>query len=319
MFAKLIAHKRFTLFAPFIGLAALTLVAFVFWHVAADRMAARLQADGLSWQALNKQGFPARITLALRAPRWRRGDMVWQNDGMSLTTMPFNGGHAIVDFLGTHEFQNRYGRMQLAHSGNLMSLVTQTGGLARASFEAQVPVISGLWQNRTINAKADMLGLHTRRTETSDDARRHDVALVVKNLRFENAPQDGLARFDMAGSVPTGFLTAGPAAGQVFILDRLTTTRDGVTVIARGRVKLRADGRMDGGLDLDIVNLRGFIDELIEARIIAPRDRQKFLLLGGLGAALGGDTQDRLSLPLNFTAGRIRLGPLDLGAAPHWQ
>ncbi len=318
MLKHILSHKRFSLFAPFIGLAVLTLVAFVFWHMAATRIAERIEAAGMSWQKIERQGFPARITLDVTAPRWRRDAKLWHSDGLSITTMPFQSGHAIIDFTAAHHIETDSGKLRLAHQGNLMSLVADSAGLLRVSFEAQAPEISGIWQSRQIEARADSLGLHTRRDTSKPDSNRHDVALVLKNLTSADSNRI-LSHFDLAGSAPTDFFTDGPKTGQLLILDRLTAQSDGVTLIARGRVKLRQDGRLDGTLDLDIVNLSGFIDALVAAGRIDPRNRQKFLLLGGLGAALGGDTQDRLSLPLSLIDGRMRLGPLDLGAAPTWR
>ncbi len=317
MIKQFLSHKRFSLFAPFIGLALLTLVAFVFWHSTATRIAERMQMAGLSWQQIDKQGFPARITLQLNAPRWRRDALLWHSDTASVTTMPFQGGHAIIDFTAAHHIETEAAKLRLTHQGNLMSLVADTDGLLRGSFEAQAPQISGFWQGRQIDARADMVGLHTRRDISQPDKNRHDVALVLKNLIAAN--NKPISRFDVAGSAPTDFFTDGPKTGQLLVLDRLTASSEGVTLIARGRVKLRQDGTIDGTLDLDIVNLSGFIDRLIEIGRVERGDRQKFLLLGGLGAALGGDTQDRLSLPLSMVDGRMRLGPFDLGGAPKWR
>ena len=51
---------------------------------------------------LTREGFPARISLYMDAPRWHGDDVDWQNQGLSMTLMPFKGGHAIIDFLGPH-------------------------------------------------------------------------------------------------------------------------------------------------------------------------------------------------------------------------
>jgi hypothetical protein len=103
------------------------------------------------------------------------------------------------------------------------------------------------------------------------------------------------------------------------MLTRATLQRDALSLIAKGRVKLRANGYMDGTLDLDIVNLAAFADALVEFGLIDRRDRRKLLLFGGLGAALGGDTNDRLSLPLQFKDKRVYLGGVKLGRAPRWK
>ena len=81
---KILSHKRFALFAPFIALAALTLMAFALWIVAAGRIADELSANGFSWQKLTREGFPARISLYMDAPRWHGDDVDWQNQELSM-------------------------------------------------------------------------------------------------------------------------------------------------------------------------------------------------------------------------------------------
>jgi hypothetical protein len=318
---KILSHKRFALFAPFIALAVLTLMAFALWLFAAGRIADELSANGLSWQKLTRAGFPARISLYMDAPRWREGDMAWQNPALSMTFMPFDGGHAIVDFKGPHELRLGARDVRLAHQGNLMSVVVDGDGVNRASFEAQKADISGAQDGFAWRVQAAQLGLHMRRR---DDARL-DIALSAKQPRLaqsadaQNTGALALARFEAAANASAQTLARGLAAGDVIGLDRLTVERDGLTLIAKGRVKLRASGYLDGTLDLDIVNLDAFADTLVEFGLIKQRDKRNLLLLGGLGAAFGGDTQDRLSLPLRFQNRRLFLGGLELGAAPKWR
>ena len=140
-----------------------------------------------------------------------------------------------------------------------------------------------------------------------------------QSINSQDKASLALSRIEATVNLSSSSLERGLAAGDVVGLDRLTLARKGVTVIAKGRVKLRANGYLDGSLDLDIVNLNAFADALIEFGRINKRDKRKLLLLGGLGAALGGDTQDRLSLPLRFQNKRLYLGRLELGAAPKWQ
>ena len=320
MFA-LLADKRFSLFAPFIALAGLALIAFVFWVLIAGRITDALSDNGLSWQGLAREGFPARISLYLDAPQWRDGDLSWQNDAMSLTVMPFNRANAIVDFSGDHQLATKDGQFNLAHQGNLMSLVVDDDRLSRASFEAKKADVSARFGGIEWRAQAAVLELHMRR-----NAARSDIALVTKQLRINTNEQSDrlgaaldLARLDASVNVPEAALNRGLSAGDVVALERLTLERGALTLIAKGRVKLRANGTVDGALDLDIVNLNALADALIDVGLISRRDRQILLLLGGLGAALGGDTQDRLSLPLRFQDRRIYLGGLDLGAAPKWR
>jgi hypothetical protein len=318
---KILSHKHFALFAPFIALAMLTLIAFALWIFAAGRIADELSANGFSWQKMSRAGFPARISLYMEAPHWRDGDMAWQNQGLSMTLMPFQGGHAIIDFHGAHALRLGPRNLHLAHDGNLMSVVADMDGIQRASFEAQQADMRVTQAGFDWRLQASQLGLHMRRR---DDA-RHDIALTAtkpvlsQSVKSRAAASLVLSRLEATANLSSPSLERGLAAGDVIGLDHLTLARKGLTVIAKGRVKLRANGYIDGSLDLDIVNLNAFVDALVEFDLINKRDKRNLLLLGGLGAALGGDTQDRLSLPLRLQNKRLYLGRLELGAAPKWQ
>lgn len=317
---RLFANKRFALFAPFIALSVMALIGLGLWVLVAGRIGDELSARGLSWQSLTREGFPARISLTMEKPQWRDPDaatnLVWQNSGLSLTVLPFQGGHAIIDFRGAHEITGDGGRMRLAHQGNLMSAVVDGDGLNRASFEAAAPHMAAQWLGQNIGARAADMALHTRR----GDKNRYDIALVSKHITLmQDDASLSLSRLDATASVPAALMDRPVQAGDVIMLTRATIQRDALSLVAKGRVKLRANGYMDGTLDLDIVNLEAFADALVEFNLIDHRDRQKLLLFGGLGAALGGDTTDRLSLPLQFKNKRVYLGGVKLGRAPRWK
>lgn len=318
----LFSHPRFWLFAPFIGLTALAILTFGLWHMASNAIRDELTNNGLSWQTIRKTGFPARIGLDIKAPQWRDMQRQWRTDALRLTMMPFQGGHAIIDFRGTHNIHTETMRWQLTHQGNLASLVTDTTGLMRGSFEMKAPRLSGgLKNSERINVfTADSMQVHGRR---SSKANYYDMALTVKQLdlpaHWGRGAQNIMPRLDVRATLPDAFFRHGAAAGQKLTLDRLTIERAGLTLIVRGTIKLTSDGFVRGKLDLDALKLDALIDLLQEFQLIAPRDRAKWLFFGGLGAALGGDTQDRISIPLMFKDGRTYLGPLDLGPAPRWQ
>jgi len=317
---RLFANKRFALFAPFIALSMMALIGLGLWVLVAGRIGDELSTRGLSWQSLTREGFPARISLTMEKPQWRDPDattnLVWQNSGLSLTVLPFQGGHAIIDFRGAHEITGDGGRMRLVHQGNLMSAVVDGDGLNRASFEAAAPHMAAQWLGQNIGARAADMALHTRR----GDKNRYDIALVSKHITLMRDDASlSLSRLDATASVPAALMDRPVQAGDVIMLTRATIQRDALSLVAKGRVKLRANGYMDGTLDLDIVNLEAFADALVEFNLIDRRDRQKLLLFGGLGAALGGDTTDRLSLPLQFKNKRVYLGGVKLGRAPRWK
>lgn len=315
-------HDRFWLFAPFIALLALGIVTFGLWHLAASRMSDEMAKLGLSWQSLDQHGYPARISLDMKDLRWRKDSRFWQNEAISITMMPFQGGHAIADFHGPHRFETKATEMTLAHQGNLASFVVDASGLVRSSFEVEEPRITAKLKghNEAHLFTAQKIALHGLRDEKPA---HYKVALVTKDLRLPNAvgraADEPIMRLDALTVLPTQLLQDGPQAGQKLTLERLTLQRDGLTLIARGTVKLLADGNVGGRLDIDAIKLEALLKLLEEFDVVSARDRAKWLFFGGLGAALGGNPQDRLSIPLIFKSGRTRLGPLDLGAAPRWQ
>ena len=325
------SHPRFWLFAPFVALLALTVLAFGLWHYASERIRTDLAAYGLTWQSVRQNGFPARITLDVEAPRLEQKTISWNNQRLTATLMPFNLGledsHAVVDFLGPHEIKLPAGAFTLAHKGNLMSLLLARDGLQRSSFEMQHPSLttsrsSETWQPK-LRVEAEALALHVRRSDKQTQMHEPmDIAVQLKNLRLlepSRLGRDAFKRVDILARVPKLWLQNQRQAGDVLELDRLTLERKNLTLVARGTLKLHARGYLQGKLDLNAVTLSALIDALQEAGLVSPRDRAKWLFFGGLGAALGGDTQDRLSIPLHFKNGRTLLGPLDLGAAPTWQ
>ena len=325
------SHPRFWLFAPFVALLALTVLAFGLWHYASERIRTDLAAYGLTWQSVRQNGFPARITLDVEAPRSEQKTITWNNQRLTATLMPFNLGledsHAVVDFLGPHEIKLPAGAFTLAHKGNLMSLLLARDGLQRSSFEMQHPSLttsrsSETWQPK-LRVEAEALALHVRRSDKQTQMHEPmDIAVQLKNLRLlepSRLGRDAFKRVDILARVPKLWLQNQRQAGDVLELDRLTLERKNLTLVARGTLKLHARGYLQGKLDLNAVTLSALIDALQEAGLVSPRDRAKWLFFGGLGAALGGDTQDRLSIPLHFKNGRTLLGPLDLGAAPTWQ
>lgn len=314
---QILNHPRFWLFAPFIGLLSLTILAFGFWQFAAGRIVDNLAAQGLSWQNMERHGFPARITLDMQAPLYRRGDMVWQNTRSTATLMPFNRGHAVFDFFGTHQIKNDNGDISLAHQGNLMSVVAAENGLARLSFEAQEPRLTGTLAKQKIFATATKMNIHLRRQGT-----RMDAALGLKQLdlsRQEGALAQKFERFDVVSNLPQSWLTRAPQSDDRIKLERVTLQRGALTLVARGTLKLTSDGFMSGKMDVDFLNQKALLDSLQEFSFITAQQRPKFAFLFGLGAALGGDTQDRLSVPLILKNGRVLLGPLDIAAAPRWR
>ncbi len=328
MFKKLIqgigtffSRPRFWLFAPFIGLGTLAAIYFGAWWFIADKMETMLENQGLVWQRADKSGFPARITLTLEALDWRSADkqIHWQNPRALITTLPFNPRHLVVDFQKPHRLSIGTQAFELAHQGNMTSLVGDTSGLVRLSLEVNAPHLRADFAGRKLLGRAETASLHLRRQ--SDDPQRFDLAMGLRQMMF---PQAGtIKRFDVLASFDRTLLEKADnpqdLTGQRIVIERLTVKRGGLTVIGRGRVQLAESGMLEGTIDFNLVNLGALLDTLEEFGITRKADRQKLLLLGGLTSALGGDTRDRLSLPLQLRRGKMFFGPIALGRAPRWR
>lgn len=317
---RFLTNKRFWLFAPFVALFGLAVMAFGLWHYAGARISEEMAARGISWQNLQRHGFPARLSFDLEGARFQEGPIGWENDALSITLMPFQGGHAIADFHGPHRLTTQGQSLHLSHSGNLASLIVDSDGPVRASFEAQKPEASLRIGGLERVFAAQEMSLHARRSDTVEAI---DVAMTTRQVslpaQWGRGAKSLITRFDMRATLPETVLLGAARAGQKISLERVTLQRNGLTLVARGTLKLASSGYLAGKLDIDAIKLQALLDLLQEFDVVSARDRAKWLFLGGLGAAFGGTTQDRLSVPLQFRNERVFLGPLELGAAPRWR
>jgi len=312
------SHPRFWLFAPFIILAFLTLTYLAIWQFLIGQIRNGMADNGVTWQEIHASGFPARLTLDLQKPSWQGEGISWQSDDMSVTLMPFNQEHAIVDFTAAHNIVYGEQAFQLAHKGHMASLVADFSGLVRSSMDIQMPRLRGQIGDQSANITAANIDLQMRRQAT--DAARYDVSVTTQDLIYNDHQTIGrlTAMFDFA----LNLLTAShidELIGERIVIDKLNLTRQKLTLAGRGTLVLAANGFVEGKLDLNFINLNAFVDALEEFGLSKPRDRRKILFLGGLGTALAGGTQDRINLPLHFRKGRTYFGDIKLAGAPRWR
>ena len=156
-----------------------------------------------------------------------------------------------------------------------------------------------------------------RRQEDSDD--RYDLALETKRLFINQGKEigrlSGLVDFDLDLITEADMKDL---AGEKITIQKLNLVRGELTLAARGNLLLGKDGHLQGKLDLNFVNLRALVDALEEFGLSERRDRRNLLLLGGLATAFGGNTQDRIDLPLTFRKRTTYLGKIKLGPSPRW-
>lgn len=310
-------NPRFWLFAPFIGFVLLFIAYFFIWQALSNGISSALRENGVSWQSQNVSGFPARLTFDLTNPAWQGAAMDWRNDGLSMTLMPFNDKHAIIDFKGTHYLTYAQRPIELAHESHMISVVADLDGLARLSMDVKKPNISTRIDRREAQLYADFVDVQMRRKDGADE--RYDLALETKRLFINQGKEigrlSGLVDFDLDLLSQADMKNL---AGEKITIQKLNLERGALTLAARGNLVLGKDGHVQGKLDLNFVNLQALVDALEEFGLSDRRDRRNLLLLGGLATAFGGNTQDRIDLPLSFRKRTTYLGQIKLGPSPRW-
>lgn len=317
MWQKLISDRRVALLWPYMALAALALIYFIVWVGLAAGTLAQMRDAGFSWTQATRSGFPARLTMAFDAPRFADATSSWQTRSMTLTLMPWSRDHAVLDFYGVHRLTNDTIAARLSHDGHMASLVFDTAGLARVSTTLTQPDMTLTLAAGTARLLAAKGEAHMRR---QGDSARLDIALLLQGLSVNGGTAMPVAELML--DISPDMLAARDAAdlsGQTLGVQKLKLQRKAVTMVARGRIKLAESGYLTGQLDVDFVNLPALIETLEEFGLSDRRQRARLLLLAQLTAALGGDTSDRVSLPLIFKNNRLWLGPLNLGPAPRWR
>ncbi len=311
MSRRSLIDRRFILFTPYVVLGALAVIYLVVWVGLAIYLTDRLAKAGIGWQAIERSGFPVRLTLDMDAPTASSNKFHWQGEALRLTFMPWSSAHAVIDFIGPHRLSLPQGEGRLEHQGHLASAVFDTQGLVRASSEVQEPRLR--FDNKILTAQSGEF--HIRR---QPDSQRHDVALSLKKLVIDD--DTPISRIEILVDIdPDLVLSTEPLGGQIIKLQKLKLNRKAVTLTGRGRLVLEPHGHIGGRLDIGALNLEALIDMLEEFGLSNPRQRRHVMFIARLTAALGGDTTDRLNLPLTFRNKRLMIGPVDIGAAPRWR
>ena len=311
----MLTRSRIWLFAPFVALFALGVGFFFLWSYAGDEIEARLGAENITWKNVARAGFPARLTMDFKEMGWQGEKLNWSVPSLRFTVMPFETNHAVVDFSSPHRLATNFAKLRLDHGGNLASLVLDTQGLVRASFTFTKPQMRIATKKETLFLSGDEVALHVRRAR--DNAARTDIAL--RTGRIEGDARLGISRGELDIDTPQSWLTGTPAAGDLVGIDKFIIVRDALTFRGSGRLKLAANGFVDGKLDMDVVNLGALFELLEDAGLTRKRDRSRLMLLAQLSSAFSGKSRDRLQVPLRFRQARSFIGPLDVGPAPRWR
>lgn len=167
--------------------------------------------------------------------------------------------------------------------------------------------------------KATLAELHVR--NTPDDAGGTDVALTMSGVK----PKAATAPFDLGiiftvrdgGSALRGGGVAVPAEGLPVDLTRVGLRSGDAALEATGNLRIRPDGRLDGNVDVSLVNPEGLAAAIAA---VDPRARGLAAPVVAVVSAFGqpGQTDGKPSRTLKITldASRVMVGFIPVGRLP---
>jgi len=283
------------------------------------------RADGweASYDSYALRGFPSRLDqtfegLTLADPETR---MVWQAALVEILRLTYKPNHIILAF-GDNQTLTAQGKTwQIGSDGLRTSVVTGTDDtLERANAEAAVLNIASP-DGGTV-ALAGLTAAFLRQTGTE-----YRLAVQATGLATERGTLAGAAlpdsfnglRADMVIGFDENWTTRalmGPRPQPRHIALRLAEYRYGsLQLKLAGDLSIDSHGLLDGSLTLKAENWREILRAAIEQGYV-PQGLGDALEQGlGLAAQLNGNPRT-LYLPLNFSSGRVSLGPIPLGMAP---
>jgi hypothetical protein len=309
---------------PFAGLALLAAIVTGLWFYGAATIRSILaeQAD-LRFSAVHISGYPSQFRIRLENPVYIMPQGRLESDSVTAVKPLYKLSHTIIWAEGTQRFTGLSGD-RLTLTGKALEashvVIDKPDGSngARLAIDLTAPQIRVLPVEAPVSYfSADRLSLNTRPAETGLEGR-----LKIKNLRIRDAA--GKLGIDIPHSkldfiLPdTGDTYAPEIDIQSLLLAVRMTEQENLTLRGGGKLKQGDGGYLEGAVNLRMSNLKSVTEALVIAGIITQEDAVSLSLMGNLAAALGGNTENNLSLPLQFRGGKSYLGPLEIGPAPRF-
>ncbi|MBA3326530.1 MAG: DUF2125 domain-containing protein [Rhodobacteraceae bacterium] len=283
-------------------------------------------------EAIDVTGFPYRVDTTVRGLDLANpeGGWAWSAPTFQFLTLAYEPNHLIAIWPPEQRFATPLGATEIRSETMRGSVIVEPNlalALERTTIDlAGVDLIGEGWE-----IAIDKAILATRQAEGADAPPfAHDIAFTAEGLalpeawtRFDRANVlapvietvsfDALAAFDRPWDRPA-IEGDQPALEALEIRDMSFAWGD---FDLRGQGSLRADARgfAEGRIKLRARNWKEMLKVAEDAGALAPGVASA--LRGGLGllARLGGD-RSTLDVPLEFSDGVIRLGPVPLGPAP---
>jgi hypothetical protein len=296
------------------------------------------RADG--WvaevQDLRVTGFPNRVDTIVEGLELADPDAgwSWHADRFEILSLSYKPQHVIAVLPGTQVFSNPYDTLRLTSDkldGSVIFRPTPRLELDRMTFETE-----------NLNIAADSgwsagigKALIATRQATGEGVPpfSHDLSIDIDRLALPPEVVAGL-RADKVLPAEIASVTVDATLGFDRPWDRPAIEAGNPTLeridvrdihIAWGKLDLRAEGKLgvdaqglaEGRLDLRARNWKAMLDVAEDSGLIggnvAGALRGGLGLLGGL---MGGGRGDTIRVPLDFSDGVTRLGPVAIGPAP---
>ncbi len=289
----------------------------------------RAQGREALWDDLDVSGFPYRVEAQFDAPRITAPDrgFAWDGKSVVLDVQPLRPRHIGLNFQGhQHLLYAKDGRLIEGGADATKALVSIVAGPSGA--EEVGLAIEGLsgqgdWDARHIELVVQNATATARLADEVVDAATPPIALTATlnnialrgDLALPLGPTitlvDLQARFKFPGTPAEGASTTLLAAWRATHtpIEILNFNLDwgGVTLVARGELKLDALARPEGRLQLKIGNHRRLLEVLIAEGWINPEAQTGIAAALNTLAFMSGDPERRVDVAVRFVDGSAYL------------
>ncbi len=286
-----------------------------------------MRAEGrVEYSDLSVGGFPGRFDVTLHAPRLTdpAHGIGWSAPFFQAFALSYNPGHLIAVWPNT----------QSLTIGSATATVESVDMRASAKFgvSPSLPFHNMIFVATGPKVSTDLADITVTATEARLAARSaeggetaYEVGGELSNLLASGAdlppgidPAPANLHLDAIAtlSAPLDRLAVEKSPRLTALsLGDLHLVWGKIDLRGRGNLVIAPDGRPEGRIDMTVVGWRKALQSAIALGLVAREVGPTWDRLLGM-MAQGGDDPETLSIPLDFRAGLMFLGPLPLGAAP---
>lgn len=295
---------------------------------AVQRFIDNAKAQGLTIEDEGRTvaGFPNRFDLTISAPKLYDGQSGWgwQADFLQIFSLSYKPWHLIAAFAPEQELTTPFQRIKVSSTKLQASLVAKPNaaldlqrtnvigtGLAFASEQGwQIGLEELRFATRLDETRRDTheigLDLMSLVPDPALAARVPDLPATIDRLRLD-------AFVGLSGPI-NRYLSQGSPRLTSIILREASVNWGALSIFSKGDLQV-IDGYPQGQIDVRMQGWRELVSLLVSMGAIKPEVAPTVERMLETLAVQSGDPET-LTMPLTFSGGQMRLGPLPLGPAP---